>query len=525
MTTTRISCTAALLLLLGSLSPCIAEQTYMECTFDDKAINQPIGTGGPEVGEPTWIEPNISAIVRATPFATPSLELHSTAFAGGNVGFELPQQVTSGLVVVSMDLWLLAPVPDGRYTIAISNQAWESLTDLGFDEEGRFGIADAASTAATVEPYPAERPLAIVLAYDLDAGRYSVWVDGVRLVRDRALSAAPGFRRVVVSLGPDIEPLNSLRIDRIVVTDFISPDLVYFDCNFDDKPINQPIGTGGTAVGEPTWVEPSILATVRAAPFVTPSLEMLCTSAAGGNIGFELAYEPVTSGVVVVSADLWLYGSGPGQSFLMMLFSAAWENLPRAVFNEDGSLTVEDSNGLAATVPSFPTGRSLPLVFALDMDADTYSAWVDGFQVVSNRSHGVSNANLYRVVIASLYATVAGPGLSIDRVLVTGPSSLVGVESPRDWLQGQPVLGPPWPNPSNSVMTMDVVSPSAEIRVEVFDVAGRLIRRLADRAAAGGPGRFSWDGTDEAGRPVAPGVYWLQLRSAEGVATRKVVRM
>ncbi|MHC4970477.1 MAG: hypothetical protein ACYTF4_17945, partial [Planctomycetota bacterium] len=47
------------------------------------------------------------------------------------------------------------------------------------------------------------------------------------------------------------------------------------EADFDDKTIDAPIGTGGAAVGEPVSVSPNIIATVRAAPFATPSLEIV----------------------------------------------------------------------------------------------------------------------------------------------------------------------------------------------------------------------------------------------------------
>ena len=58
----------------------------------------------------------------------------------------------------------------------------------------------------------------------------------------------------------------------------------------------------------------------------------------------------------------------------------------------------------------------------------------------------------------------------------------------------------------------------ARITLEIFDLTGRLVRRLFDREGQNGvydPSRFaelSWDGTDQQGEQVAPGLYLIQLK-------------
>jgi hypothetical protein len=73
-------------------------------------------------------------------------------------------------------------------------------------------------------------------------------------------------------------------------------------------------------------------------------------------------------------------------------------------------------------------------------------------------------------------------------------------------------LHSPAPNPlvRHSVIAFDL--PQAQsARVQVFDVAGRLVRSLADGAFAAGRHQRTWDGTDERGNPVAAGVYFTRL--------------
>jgi hypothetical protein len=61
--------------------------------------------------------------------------------------------------------------------------------------------------------------------------------------------------------------------------------------------------------------------------------------------------------------------------------------------------------------------------------------------------------------------------------------------------------------------------------IMIYDVAGRLVRRLADRTFPAGEHALSWDGTDDGGRAVGRGVYFTRVRYRNGgfEVTRRVV--
>jgi subtilisin family serine protease len=67
------------------------------------------------------------------------------------------------------------------------------------------------------------------------------------------------------------------------------------------------------------------------------------------------------------------------------------------------------------------------------------------------------------------------------------------------------------PNPFRT--TARIAGPAAA-RVDIFDLAGRR-RRVA---VLGDDGGFAWDGHDDDGRRVAPGLYFLRVRGAAGTA-------
>lgn len=75
------------------------------------------------------------------------------------------------------------------------------------------------------------------------------------------------------------------------------------------------------------------------------------------------------------------------------------------------------------------------------------------------------------------------------------------------------------PNPSNDRLRVDfALSRESRVDIEAFDVAGRRVLARPGVAANAGPQTETIDV-----RPLAAGVYFLRLKSVEGVATRKFV--
>ncbi|UCH84685.1 MAG: T9SS type A sorting domain-containing protein [Candidatus Latescibacterota bacterium] len=80
------------------------------------------------------------------------------------------------------------------------------------------------------------------------------------------------------------------------------------------------------------------------------------------------------------------------------------------------------------------------------------------------------------------------------------------------------------PNPFNPVTTIVFsLSVKTDVRLGVYDAAGRLIRMLIDERRPAGPGEARWDGTDAKGTPVSSGVYFYRLEAAGRVAAKKMV--
>ena len=81
-----------------------------------------------------------------------------------------------------------------------------------------------------------------------------------------------------------------------------------------------------------------------------------------------------------------------------------------------------------------------------------------------------------------------------------------------------------FPNPFNATTTIGFeLGRDAEVRVEVFDLAGRRVVRLKDALLSAGAQQVQWDGLDRVGSAVASGTYLVVISAGEGVMTQKVV--
>jgi hypothetical protein len=65
----------------------------------------------------------------------------------------------------------------------------------------------------------------------------------------------------------------------------------------------------------------------------------------------------------------------------------------------------------------------------------------------------------------------------------------------------------------------------ANVRVEVFDVSGRLVRAIFAGPLTAGSHSFSWDGRDGEGRSSGSGLYFLRAQTLKGTLETKLIRL
>ncbi len=91
----------------------------------------------------------------------------------------------------------------------------------------------------------------------------------------------------------------------------------------------------------------------------------------------------------------------------------------------------------------------------------------------------------------------------------------------RTWLRN-------FPNPFNPRTTIELALPPSAapvpVTLAVYDLRGRRVTTLFSGTLRGGNRHgFTWDGRDDAGRPVASGTYFVRARIGEEIQSRKLL--
>lgn len=114
----------------------------------------------------------------------------------------------------------------------------------------------------------------------------------------------------------------------------------------------------------------------------------------------------------------------------------------------------------------------------------------------------------------------------IDWILADDVGDNLGVPKSSNMaeLPSRFTLGLNYPNPFNPSTTIQFALPEAcEVRLDVFNILGQLVRRLVDTDMTAGFHSVVWDGRADDGRAVASGVYFYRLSAGEMSLSRKML--
>lgn len=108
-----------------------------------------------------------------------------------------------------------------------------------------------------------------------------------------------------------------------------------------------------------------------------------------------------------------------------------------------------------------------------------------------------------------------GPFARLDAAEVTGAAP---AGPGADALRGV------WPNPVRTACAIEVaLARAGPATLAVYDATGRLVRLLHDGPTGGVARAWTWDGLDAHARPVANGLYFVRLRTADAAWVRRLV--
>jgi hypothetical protein len=136
--------------------------------------------------------------------------------------------------------------------------------------------------------------------------------------------------------------------------------------------------------------------------------------------------------------------------------------------------------------------------------------WATGLTNIGDLQQGPGGA---------IYYLKQFPG-ELHRIVYTG--TVTGLPTGGD---SGPVLVRAAPNPlraGRGPLRVTVLAADTTCRVEVFSIDGARVRLLFEGTLRGGI-PVTWDGRDEAGTPVAPGVYFVRARTGTQASGARVV--
>ena len=126
-----------------------------------------------------------------------------------------------------------------------------------------------------------------------------------------------------------------------------------------------------------------------------------------------------------------------------------------------------------------------------------------------------SGTYYYKLAAVDLHGNESG-------YVVLAPDDITDTDTPD--LPKMNFLSQNYPNPFNPSTTIEFgLESPAQVRVAVYDAAGRRVSTLLNGFKQAGSYSVSWDGTDAGGRAVASGVYFYSIRAGSFEQRKKMV--
>lgn len=283
-----------------------------------------------------------------------------------------------------------------------------------------------------------------------------------------------------------------------------------------------------TRNGEATMLE-RIRSSWRGSAAVLVSAAALAASGPPAHAGVTIALEPATQ-VVATGAEFDLYVTVTGGGSAFNAFDAVVGYSPAA-------LTLVELSPISLQEGPLMTGACSSRFhrFRRGVDRDTVTdvllcngVSVSGPGTIYRLRYQASTTP--QTTSVSLLPGVAfyDAGLAVTPVTTANATVVIGtpvdVEAPLPRTSALRLVVRP--NPSRSVTGLRVeVGASGIQELVVCDVTGRVVRRLESGWFVAGARSCDWDGRDDSGARVAPGIYYASLRAPTGLVRSPIVRM
>jgi hypothetical protein len=122
---------------------------------------------------------------------------------------------------------------------------------------------------------------------------------------------------------------------------------------------------------------------------------------------------------------------------------------------------------------------------------------------------------------ASYWSDADQTPVTMETVVITSNVTSTSDEIPSSSF----TVSPGFPNPfTESTQFTIQLNEGSRLAISIFDVSGRVVRRLVSEFRQAGDHRFSWDGMGQTGRPVPSGLYFIRLSTSDDSHVMKVAK-
>lgn len=182
-------------------------------------------------------------------------------------------------------------------------------------------------------------------------------------------------------------------------------------------------------------------------------------------------------------------------------------------------------------------------VFAVDGDENIVASEISG-EDGSYALDGLDEGDYTVMVSRSLYETTYYPNVGgydeatmltvdadgnlnySDATIVMHTEEITSVNSDVTAAPSEYELSQNYPNPFNPSTVIEYRVPeAANVKLQVFNIQGQLVKTLADKLQNAGSYKVTWNGTDMNGAVVPTGVYFYQIEANDFAQVRRLVFM
>jgi hypothetical protein len=177
----------------------------------------------------------------------------------------------------------------------------------------------------------------------------------------------------------------------------------------------------------------------------------------------------------------------------------------------------------AAYVPTLPR---LKIIDDTQLSSDHASFWLAGYSALEMIEDSPPVHPNYHTTGDTLGLLTKAFATDVVKLAVATLAELAIPDTAAAGVEGESLaaIDRIHPNPFGPKTTIGLaVRKRTEVEVSIYDIRGRLVRRLLKGRV--GPGRYDlvWDGRNEAGLTASPGVYFVEIITARKEASAKLV--